>query len=89
MTLVLDFDTISGIYLNNITKWSDQRIKNINSQEVADALPDQNIIVVIHEVQSAYTQLFTTMLSTMVPEFNETVRWRCARPHALSVSCNH
>jgi ABC-type phosphate transport system substrate-binding protein len=89
MTLVLDFDTISGIYLNNITKWSDQRIKDINSQEVADALPDQNIIVVIHEVQSAYTQLFTTMLSTMVPEFNETVRWRCARPHALSGSCTY
>jgi ABC-type phosphate transport system substrate-binding protein len=89
LTLVLDFETIAGIYLNNITTWSDTRIRDINSPAVASALPNETITVVIHEVQSAYTQLFTSMLSTMVPEFNETVRYpHPAFPRFVSIICS-
>lgn len=68
-TLVLDFTTIAGIFLNNVTRWNDQRIKDLNSADVAAALPDEEIIVVTHNVSSAYTQLFTQLLSQTVPEF--------------------
>lgn len=73
-TLVLDFTTIAGIYLNNVTRWNDQRIKDLNSADVAAALPDEEIIVVTHNVSSAYTQLFTQLLSQTVPEFAAQVR---------------
>ncbi len=73
-TLVLDFATIAGIFLNNVTRWNDQRIKDLNSADVAAALPDEEIIVVTHNVSSAYTQLFTQLLSQTVPEFAAQVR---------------
>lgn len=79
-TLVLDLETIALIYLNNITMWSDQRIKDLNTADVADALPDQPILVVTQSVASATTQVFTALLSSQVPEYNDQVRSRSSVP---------
>jgi hypothetical protein len=73
-TLVLDLETIALIYLANITMWSDQRIKELNTADVADALPDQPILVVTQSVASATTQVFTALLASEVPEYNDQVR---------------
>lgn len=67
--LVLSFDTIAQIYLGNITFWNDSRIKEINSIDVADALPPEPIRVIVVNISNAYTQLFTELLSETVPEF--------------------
>jgi phosphate transport system substrate-binding protein len=69
LTLVLNFEVLAQIYLNNITMWNDQRIKDINSAEVAAALPAESIIVLTASSSSSIEQLFTYMLSTQVPEF--------------------
>jgi hypothetical protein len=74
MTLVLDFETIASIYLNEITVWNDPRIQAINSPEVAAALPAQPITVIMQSISSAITQLLTEMLSATVPRFAATVR---------------
>jgi phosphate transport system substrate-binding protein len=74
LTLVLDFDTLAAIYENNLTMWDDERIKAINSADVAAALPHEPIIVITESIDSAVTQLFTSVLSATVPEFNATVR---------------
>jgi hypothetical protein len=54
--------------------WDDERIKAINSDDVAAALPHEPIIVITESIDSAVTQLFTSVLSATVPEFNATVR---------------
>jgi ABC-type phosphate transport system substrate-binding protein len=74
MTLVLDFETIASIYLNEITMWNDPRIQAINSPEVAAALPAQPITVITQSISSAITQLLTEMLSATVPRFAAAVR---------------
>jgi hypothetical protein len=58
---------------SDITAWDDVRIKAINVQEVADALPSQPIRVVIQSVASAITRLFTTLLNDTVPQFADRV----------------
>jgi ABC-type phosphate transport system substrate-binding protein len=73
LTLVLNFDTIAAILLNQITLWNDDRIKAINTDEVAAALPAQSIIVVTSKDSSALEQLYTYMLSAQSAEFNATV----------------
>lgn len=74
LELVLDFDVIAGIYLNDITMWNDQRILDLNSAEVAAALPAQAILVISQSVESITTTLFTTVLSSKVPQFAAAVR---------------
>jgi len=69
MELVLDFDTIAAIYLNNITMWDDDRIKALNSPQVAAALPSTPIIVVTQSLATVITTLFTRVLSAKVPAF--------------------
>jgi ABC-type phosphate transport system substrate-binding protein len=69
MELVLDWDTIAAIYLNNLTMWDDDRIKALNSPQVAAALPSRPIIVLTQSAVSAVTTLFTTALSAKVPAF--------------------
>jgi hypothetical protein len=49
--------------------WDDARIKALNTPEVAAALPAQAIHVVVQSVETAITQLFTTMLSAVMPKF--------------------
>jgi ABC-type phosphate transport system substrate-binding protein len=79
-TLVLDFATIAGIFLNNVTRWNDQRIKDLNTPEVAALLPAQPIIVISQSIQSAVTRLFTAVLSARVPEFASLVRSAAYQP---------
>ncbi|ELR24201.1 serine/threonine protein kinase [Acanthamoeba castellanii str. Neff] len=63
---------LSGLELfgpREITMWDDARIKALNTPEVAAALPAQAIHVVVQSVETAITQLFTTMLSAVMPKF--------------------
>jgi ABC-type phosphate transport system substrate-binding protein len=69
MELVLDYDTIAAIYLNNITMWDDDRIKALNSPQVAAVLPSTPIIVVTQSLATVITTMFTLVLSAKVPAF--------------------
>jgi phosphate transport system substrate-binding protein len=73
LELVLDFDTIARIYLNEITTWNDSRIQDLNSPAVAAALPGKSIIVIIQSTAAGLTELFTTVLNATVPDFAEQV----------------
>ncbi len=72
--LVLTFEVIAKIYLNDITTWDDPRIKAINSADVANALPSQPITVTFQTVASAATVLITAMLNATVPGWSSAVR---------------
>lgn len=67
--LVLDFQTIAAIYMNEITMWNDQRIIDINTPEVSALLPNESIIVVTLSAPSETTKLFTSVLRATVPKF--------------------
>jgi ABC-type phosphate transport system substrate-binding protein len=69
LELVLDFDTVARIYLNEITMWNDPRIQALNSAEVVAALPSQPIVVVTQSIAAGTTSVFTTALSATVPDF--------------------
>jgi phosphate transport system substrate-binding protein len=71
--LVLDVETIASIYLGNITRWNDERIRAINSAAVRDLLPEQDIVVVTPIEPSEITLLFTTMLSAKDTAFAQQV----------------
>jgi phosphate transport system substrate-binding protein len=58
--LRLNADTLAGIYLGDITRWNDQRLRSLNS---GINLPDQDIIVVRRSDGSGTTNIFTTYLS--------------------------
>lgn len=73
LELVLDFNTIALIYLNQITMWTDQRIKDLNSAATVAALPDAPIVVITSSVASDLTQLFSTVLARTVPAFEAAV----------------
>lgn len=68
-TLVLDYATIAGIYLNEITVWNDDRIKALNDPEIADLLPAKPIIVITQTIESEVTLMFTSLLNATVPAF--------------------
>lgn len=70
--LVVDFDTIAGIYLGDITMWDDQRIKDLNPLDIQTILPHQEIRVILHKGSTA-TELFTIVLSKHVPRFAQQV----------------
>jgi phosphate transport system substrate-binding protein len=69
MELVLDFDTIAAIYLDDITMWDDDRIKALNSPQVVAALPSQPIIVITQSIATGLTSIFTQVLNATVPAF--------------------
>lgn len=71
--LVLDAKVVALIYLNNITMWSDQRIKDINEPAVAALLPAQPIVV-ITENQTSINTIFTKWLSELVPNWSTDIR---------------
>lgn len=71
--LVLDAEVVALIYLNNITMWSDQRIKDINEPAVAALLPARPIVV-ITENQTSINAIFTKWLSELVPSWSTDVR---------------
>ena len=79
--LKLDADTISGIYLGNITKWNDPKIAALNP---GVSLPDLGIVVVHRSDGSGTTFIFTDYLSNINPVWADTsgkgtsVKWPAA-----------
>jgi len=70
MRLVLDFNVLAGIYLQNITMWDDQRIKDINAPVVASFLPSQKIRVIVEDQdQQGFQKILSAALRASVPEF--------------------
>ncbi|MDE2219280.1 MAG: phosphate ABC transporter substrate-binding protein PstS [Gammaproteobacteria bacterium] len=76
--LELDGPTLAGIYMGEITKWNDARIRALNPQV---ALPDLAIAPVYRSDGSGTNFLFTNYLSTVSPAFkgkigaNTSVEW--------------
>ena len=76
--LVLDGATIASIYLGEISKWNDPRIRGLNPKV---ALPDQAIAPIYRSDGSGTNFLFTNYLSQTNPEFaskigaNTSVQW--------------
>ncbi len=68
--LTLDGATIASIYLGEITKWSDARIKKLNPKAT---LPDVAIAPVYRSDGSGTNFLFTDYLSKSSPKFKESV----------------
>jgi phosphate transport system substrate-binding protein len=68
--LTLDGATVADIYLGEITKWNDPRIKKLNPKL---ALPDTAIAPVARSDGSGTNFLFTDYLSKASPKFKEKV----------------
>ena len=68
--LVLDGTTIASIYLGEITKWSDARIKKLNPKL---ALPDTAIAPIYRSDGSGTNFLFSDYLSKSSPKFKDSV----------------
>jgi phosphate transport system substrate-binding protein len=68
--LVLDGATIASIYLGEITKWNDAKIKKLNPKL---ALPDQAIAPIYRSDGSGTNFLFSDYLSKSSPKFQSTV----------------
>ena len=68
--LKLTPDTIAGIYLGNIKKWNDEKIKTHNPNV---NLPDADISPVYRADSSGTTAVFTDFLSTANAEWKEKV----------------
>ncbi len=86
-TLVLNFDVIARIYLNEITSWNDSRIRDLNSADVAAVLPNKPIVVGVQTVASAITKVFTTVLNQTVPDWS--VVRTCNRAHTHACTPTH
>jgi len=71
-------EVLADIYLGKITKWTDPKIKQINS---GVSLPDKSITVVHRADGSGTTWIFTNYLSKVSPEWkskvgnNKSVQW--------------
>jgi phosphate transport system substrate-binding protein len=70
MKLNLDADTVSGIYLGNITKWNDPKIVTLNP---GVNLPDLAVVVVHRSDGSGTTYIFTDYLSSVSPAWASSV----------------
>jgi len=68
--LTLDGATIASIYLGEITKWNDAKIKKLNPKAT---LPDTAIAPVYRSDGSGTNFLFTDYLSKSLPKFKETI----------------
>ena len=68
--LKLDGDTIGGIFLGQIKKWSDPKLSALNP---GTKLPDQEIVVVHRSDGSGTTFIFTDYLSKVSREWKEKV----------------
>src|ERR1700731_3317460 len=68
--LTLDGATIASIYMGEITKWSDPKIKKLNPKVT---LPDTAIAPVYRSDGSGTNFLFTDYLSKSSPKFKESV----------------
>jgi len=68
--LKLTPDSLSGIFLGDITKWNDPRIASANA---GVSLPNQDIIVVHRSDGSGTTFIFTDYLSKVSPAWQQRV----------------
>ena len=68
--MVLDGATIASIYMGEITKWSDARIKKLNPKL---ALPDTAIAPIYRSDGSGTNFLFSDYLSKSSPKFKDSV----------------
>jgi len=68
--MVLDGATIASIYLGEITKWNDPRIKKLNPSL---ALPTTAIAPIYRSDGSGTNFLFTNFLSSASPKFKQTI----------------
>jgi phosphate transport system substrate-binding protein len=68
--LVLDGPTVAAIYMGEVTKWSDARIKKLNPKLT---LPDTAIAPVYRSDGSGTNFLFSDYLSKVSPKFKETI----------------
>src|SRR5215467_10061189 len=68
--LVLDGATIAAIYMGEITKWDDPRIKKLNPKLT---LPSTNIAPVYRSDGSGTNFLFSNFLSGTSPKFQSTI----------------
>jgi phosphate transport system substrate-binding protein len=68
--LTLDGATLASIYMGEISKWNDARIKKLNPKL---ALPDQAIAPVYRSDGSGTNFLFTDYLSKSSPKFKESI----------------
>ncbi len=68
--LKLDADTVSGIFLGSIAKWNDPKLAALNP---GVTLPDKAIQVVHRSDSSGTTNIFTSYLAAVSPEWKGTV----------------
>jgi len=68
--MVLDGPTVAQIYLGDITKWNDARIKKLNPTL---ALPATAIAPIYRSDGSGTNFLFSNYLSSALPKFKETI----------------
>lgn len=68
--LKLSAQNVSDIYLGNIKKWNDERLKKDNPNA---ALPDADILPVYRADSSGTSAVFTDFLSKSVPEWKDKV----------------
>jgi phosphate transport system substrate-binding protein len=68
--MVLDGATVASIYLGEITRWDDARIKKLNPKL---ALPASAIIPIYRSDGSGTNFLFSNYLSSSSPKFKETI----------------
>ncbi|PIK16294.1 phosphate ABC transporter substrate-binding protein PstS [Halobacteriovorax sp. JY17] len=69
-TLKLDGATLSEIFMGSISKWDDERIKNLNP---GLKLPNKDILVVRRADGSGTTSIFSDYLSTVSKKWEEKV----------------
>ena len=68
--IVLDGPTVAQIYMGEITKWNDPRIKKLNPTV---PLPETAIAPIYRSDGSGTNFLFTTYLSNSLPKFKDTI----------------
>jgi len=68
--LVLDRETVIGIYSGNITHWDDQRIKDLQSIYVSVRLPHEKINVIVREDKSGTTEVFKKSLRSFAADLD-------------------
>jgi phosphate transport system substrate-binding protein len=68
--MVLDGPTVAAIYLGEITKWDDARIRKLNPKL---ALPSAAIAPIYRSDGSGTNFLFSTYLSSSYPKFKDTI----------------
>src|SRR5262245_18675688 len=68
--LILDGPTLASIYMGEITKWNDPKIKKLNPKV---SLPDVAIAPVYRSDGSGTNFLFTDYLSSQSPKFKDAI----------------